>query len=80
MHPGAHIWELARDLGLAGTEAERQRLTLEIQAFQATCAHVPNPEHPERCYKCGLPSAPAAEPKPGPVKVRRPPLDVRRIA
>lgn len=24
-----------------------------LSAFKARCSHVPNPERPERCYKCG---------------------------
>lgn len=79
MHPGAYIWELARDLDLAKDPAARVRITLEIQAVQARCLHVPNPEHPERCYKCGLSPVPVAETKPGPVKIRRRPLEIRRV-
>lgn len=80
MIPGAHIWELARDYDLALTQAERDRITLEIQTVRASCLHVPNPERSERCYKCGVSPIPAqvTETKPGPVKARRSPLDVRR--
>ncbi len=52
----AHNWELVRDLFLAryqGDQASVQRLEAAIQDFQRCCEHVPNPERPERCYKCG---------------------------
>lgn len=39
-------------------------LEQELRETQARCSHVPNPEHPERCYKCGQ----GLEVKPGPRK------------
>lgn len=41
------------DANVSREEAEVQRIKLEIQAGQASCSHVANPERPERCYKCG---------------------------
>lgn len=52
----AHDWELVRDRFLAlyrGDTADAQRIEAKIKALQLTCSHVPNPERPERCYKCG---------------------------
>lgn len=52
----SHNWTLVRDLFLAryaGNDDEAKRLEALLLADQARCQHVPNPEHPERCYKCG---------------------------
>ncbi len=78
----AHNWELVRDLNLAkcaGKGSDIERLEAEIKASQETCSpHVPNPERPERCYKCGAPPAVSLD-RPGPVKARRRPLEIKRV-
>lgn len=79
MHPGAHVWELARDYDLAKDPAERARILLAIQFVQQACTHISNPEHPERCYKCGVSPVPKAA-GPSVAKVRRKPLEIKRIA
>ena len=82
----AHTWELDRDLNLArwaGDQAAVQRLEAVLDLARQACAHVPNPERPERCYKCGISPVPvqapsvAPEPRPGPAKVRRSPLSIQ---
>lgn len=59
----AHNWELVRDFNLAqwrGDAAECERIDALIRDSQQECAeHVPNPERPERCYKCGYCLRPA---------------------
>jgi hypothetical protein len=53
----AHTWELDRDLYLAryrSDNAEIARLEGVLVAARTVCDHVPNPEHVERCYKCGI--------------------------
>lgn len=77
MHPGAHVWELARDLDLTKDPAERARILQAIDFVQKACTHISNPEHPERCYKCGVSPLPHAEARPGIVKARRKPLEVK---
>lgn len=65
---------------VAKEEAEVQRIMLEIQAGQASCSHIPNPERPERCYKCGFTASqgrlPTPEPAPRPKLARTSPLHV----
>lgn len=58
----AHDWELVRDLGLAQARGDADavaRIQAAIESGQRSCDHVPNPERPERCYKCGFGLRPA---------------------
>lgn len=75
MIPGADIWELARDYDLA-TPDVRPGIMAKIQNYRARCQHIPNPEHPERCYKCGADTVAG----PGVIKARRKPLELKRQA
>lgn len=93
---GSNNWELIRDLALARqglsvhngakpTQADVLRLELEVQASQATCHHVQNPERPQQCLKCSAPiearaKTPEAAPaeRPPLAKTRRSPLDISR--
>jgi len=75
-------------------EAAITRLTLEIQTGQSVCSHAPNPDKGakpdlpllnaglttlgERCYKCGMGLECTPVVKPGIVKTRRPPLEIKR--
>lgn len=84
-----HNWEQVRDLGLALRANDAARaivLTREIQAGQASCAHVLNPDASapvdealvrvgltstgKRCYKCGLGMVGVALVGPGVSKVK----------
>lgn len=52
----AHTWQLDRDIHLAryrGDSKEVERLERTLAFEQTCCTHVPNPDRPERCYKCG---------------------------
>ena len=73
----AHTRELDRDILLARAKGDMilaWALRLDLRQAQAACSHVPNPERPERCYKCGL--SPLAASKPGLVKSRKRPLEL----
>jgi hypothetical protein len=75
----AHDWELVRDRFLAlyrGDTEEAEKIQGSIRALQLTCSHVPNPERPERCYKCGdessaMPAAPLRKCHPDIERVRK---------
>ena len=81
---GSHNWQLFAALNLAryqGNALEVAKIEALISEDQERCRHVPNPERPERCYKCGFEETkPAAEPKPGPVKARFPIDKLRKAA
>ena len=54
---GSHTNHLHTALSLAryqGDAPEIERLERALEQARAECSHVPNPEHPERCYKCGV--------------------------
>lgn len=76
---GANNHDIGTGLFLARYQGDKigaMALEQELRESQARCSHHANPEHEDRCWKCGV----SMVAKPGPVKVRAKPLGVKQTA